>query len=88
MVQSKSVCAIQVQGKVLQSNQEQKVISSLYGRPKQTRLRKKQSQRIEIISKRIENKKVQNSQRVKNAATENRGEANQLRSLLTVCGLA
>jgi hypothetical protein len=72
LVQSKSVCAIQVRGKVLQSNQDHKVISWLSGRPKQTRLRRMQSQRIEILSQRTENKKVQNSQRVKNAATKKR----------------
>jgi hypothetical protein len=76
LVRTKSVCAIQVQGKDLQSNQEQIVISSLSGRPKQTRLRKKQSQLIEIISQRIENKKVQISQRVKIAATEKRDKQN------------
>jgi hypothetical protein len=57
LVRTKSVCAIQVQGKDLQSNQDKKVISWLSARPKQTRLRKKQSQLIEIISQRIENKK-------------------------------
>jgi hypothetical protein len=72
LVRTKSVCSIQVQGKVLQLNQDQKVISSLSGRPKQTRLRKKQSRLIEIISQRIENKKVQISQRVKIAATKKR----------------
>ena len=72
LVRTKSVCAIQVQGKVLQSNQEQKFISSLSGRPKQTRLRRIQFQLIEIISQRIQNSKVQNSQRAKIAATETR----------------